>query len=72
MKNLILTLDPLIMDPDDQLIPLESGAMTQAPLVPNPKTEPKRHVCTRECLRWEVPNPKAKPKHHVCVVECPP
>jgi len=37
-------LDPLTMGHDAQSIPLESGAMTQAPLVPNP-TQPKRHVC---------------------------
>jgi len=36
-------LDPLIMGHDARSIPLESGAMTQAPLVPNP-TQPKRRL----------------------------
>ena len=57
------------MGPHDQLIPLRSGAMTQAPLVPNPKAEPKHHVCAGVSnpkaeaqaprVRCGVPNPKA-------------
>jgi len=60
------------MGPDNRRIPLESKAMTQAPLVPNP-TQPKRHVC------WGVPNPKARARapcvrmvcHHLGIVQAP-
>ncbi|KAI5581111.1 hypothetical protein BDE02_08G199400 [Populus trichocarpa] len=64
------------MGPDDQLISFKSGAMPQAPLVPNPKAEPKRHVCAGECPpKGRSPsttcalgsvNPKVEPERHLC------
>jgi len=66
---IIIILIVIFNFPDDQLISFKSGAMPQAPLVPNSKAEPKRHAPR---VRWGVSTQRQEPKHHLCAGKCQP